>query len=129
MGTISCTKEFTFDSCHHLENYVGACSRLHGHTYKLRVTVTGKPHHLDKTGMLIDFKVLNNIVQDKIISKLDHFNLNEVLSYNPTAENMAYNMFKVIDQHLKPIYQNKIKVTKVTLWETPTSYATYKEEY
>jgi len=106
------TKIFTFDAAHRLQYYNGLCKNLHGHTYKLEVTCRGCGL---TNGMLIDFASLKQIVQDKIISKLDHTYLNDVFSFEPTAENMADWILKELRQHL-PIYS-------VRLYETPTSYA------
>ena len=76
------TKEFKFDAAHYLTRYHGACERLHGHTYKLQVTVEGE---VQENGLVIDFLILKNIVQRQVISKLDHQNLNDFFE-NPTSE-------------------------------------------
>ena len=84
------TKIFTFDACHHLPHYDGACNKQHGHTYKLEVTVTGKVDRditNPKCGMIIDFKDLKKIVDDTVISNHDHSKLNDFFE-NPTAEMM-----------------------------------------
>jgi 6-pyruvoyltetrahydropterin/6-carboxytetrahydropterin synthase len=111
------TKIFTFDSAHNLVNYHGKCEELHGHTYKLEVTVEGYP---DEEGMVLDFVKLKEIVNEKIIKKLDHKYLNEVLGFNTTSENILLWMWKELEEELKgPNY----KLYKLTLWETPTSFA------
>lgn len=111
------TKIFTFDSAHNLANYHGKCEELHGHTYKLEVTVEGHP---DEEGMVLDFVKLKEIVNEKIIKKLDHKYLNEVLGFNTTSENILLWMWKELEEELKgPNY----KLYKLTLWETPTSFA------
>lgn len=113
------TKEFTFDSAHHLENYVGPCANVHGHTYKLQVTLEGRVN--PATGMIIDFNRLKQEVNIRIIDILDHKMLNDVLAFNPTAELMAQWMF---DQ----LRLADLPVVKIRLWETPTSFATVEEE-
>lgn len=113
------TKEFVFDSAHQLEDYQGPCARVHGHTYKLQVTLEGMVN--PATGMLVDFSTLKKIVNERIVDKLDHRMLNEVLDFNPTAELMAQWMFNLLREDLP--------VVRVRLWETPTSYATVEEEF
>lgn len=111
---VTVTKEFTFDAAHHLKEYVGPCANMHGHTYKMHVTVAGD---LDETGMIVDFNDLKSIVQDAVISRFDHKCLNEVLDYNPTAENMALDILHTLNDA-------GLNVVEVKLWETPTSFAT-----
>ncbi len=118
----SVTKIFTFDSAHHLPDYNGVCARIHGHTYKLEITVSGpsnKTKNIYPT-MTCDFGDIKKIVQDEIISKLDHRDLNTIFEYPdyPTAESMARWIFKKMFDVFGP------NVKKVRLWETPTSYAT-----
>lgn len=120
---VSVTKEFTFDSAHFLENYSGKCANLHGHTYKLQVTVFGK---LNEQGMVIDFNEIKNLVNELIVNNFDHQLINDVFPYNPTAENMVIYIFEVIKDYLEKNYKNKVFVEKVRLYETPTSYAEYK---
>lgn len=125
---VSVTKEFTFDSCHQLKEYVGACARLHGHTYKLQVTVEGT---LDNIGMVVDFKELKAYVNEMIIKDLDHYNLNDKLDFNTTAENMVVYFFELLSKFFATISEREeryIALTEVKLWETPTSFASYKGE-
>jgi len=114
---ITVTKQFTFDSAHFLTDYEGACSRMHGHTYKLEVTVGGGA--IKKTGMVIDFKELKEAVNELIIDVLDHQVLNEVVECKTTAENLAVWIFS----NLKGYLYDPYTIEKVRLWETPTSYA------
>jgi 6-pyruvoyltetrahydropterin/6-carboxytetrahydropterin synthase len=79
------TKGFTFDAAHALTRYYGKCENLHGHTYRLEVTVEGPVH---KNGMVVDFVLLKRIVKRVVLSKLDHQNLNDHFE-NPSAENIA----------------------------------------
>ncbi|ADD03269.1 6-pyruvoyl tetrahydropterin synthase and hypothetical protein [Thermoanaerobacter italicus Ab9] len=110
------TKIFTFDSAHNLVNYNGKCEELHGHTYKLEVTVEGKP---DGEGMVIDFVKLKEIVNEKVVKKLDHKYLNEVLGFNTTCENILLWMWKELEAVLKG---DNYHLYKLRLWETPTSF-------
>ena len=116
------TKIFTFDACHHLPYYDGACSKLHGHTYKLEVTVTNatgnvtgngdKDKSNPKCGMIIDFKDLKKIVEDTVISKYDHSNLNDFFE-NPTAEIMVEKIGGDIIRELP----KQLSLVRVRLWE------------
>ena len=86
---ISLYTETYFKSAHKLENYDGICARLHGHTWKICLWVRGDESLLDKAGILWDF---NNL--DKITSELDHRYLNEIVDFNPTAENLSLYIYK-----------------------------------
>lgn len=116
------TKEFVFDSAHHLYEYDGKCKSLHGHTYKLTVTVKGRP---DQRGIALDFADIKRITNERIVNRLDHQYLNAVLPpMNTTAENMVVWMFEQIrdalsEEGLAP----NIQLEEVRLWETPTSFA------
>lgn len=121
---IDTTKIFTFDSAHKLEDYDGDCKYLHGHTYKLEVTVRGKR---DKCGMVIDFKDLKSSVKEEVISVMDHRYLNDIFDFNPTCENMVEWIFEKLDPKLSV---GESKLQKIVLWETPTSFATLeRDEY
>lgn len=124
MKTSVC-KVFSFEAAHFLPNYKGKCSNLHGHHWVLEVKVTGFVS--PETGMVIDFVDLKNLVNDEVISKLDHTCLNEVLEGqvdNPTCENLL----DWIWTKLSPIgsWTGKVKLVKLRLWETPDSYAELK---
>jgi len=106
------SKTFTFSSAHKLEQHPGVCKNLHGHTYKLEVQVSGE---LDKNGIVIDFYELEKIVREKVISKLDHNYLNNIIE-NPTAEMLC----KWIWNQLSALTLHKIK-----LWESGDSCAIY----
>lgn len=114
------TKEFVFACAHKLDNYEGPCKMLHGHTYKLQVTLQGEPKN---NGMLMDFVELKNIVTVHVISKLDHRYLNEIAGLaQPTAENLVIWIWNI----LRPVFGNMLY--KLKLWETPTSFVTYAGE-
>ena len=108
-------KEFTFDAAHQLpdEDCYGKCRHLHGHTYKLIVKIEGVVR--DK-GWVMNFKDLKEIVNEFVIEKLDHANINDYVEIS-TAENILLWIRKQIEDKLYP------KLTSLTLWETPTSYA------
>ena len=116
------TVESQFDSAHNLRRYNGPCEALHGHTYRVQVFYTGDS--LDDLGILIDFRRLKTALGE-VISYLDHRYLNELLEFqqqNPTAENIA----RVIYEKMQDLIPGG--VTKTTVWETPTSSASYWSE-
>ncbi|HVJ50088.1 6-carboxytetrahydropterin synthase QueD [Desulfitobacterium sp.] len=121
---IKVTKSFTFDAAHFLPNHKGKCAKMHGHTYKLEVTVVREDGKLmdsgSDEGMVIDFSDLKAIVKAEVIDKVDHNVLNEVFSFRTTAENMAAHIFDVLTDKLRPL---GVKVAKIKLWETPDSCA------
>lgn len=118
---VTVTKRFEFEACHYLPHYKGACSRLHGHSYKLEVTVGGtviKDETDPKCGMVMDFKDLKSLVKDAVIDKYDHEDLNAFFD-NPTAEVMVKQMaVDIIAKLPKGVFLISCK-----LWETSTSYA------
>lgn len=142
------TKEFKFDAAHYLTKYHGKCERLHGHTYKLQVTVEGP---IQENGLVLDFVVLKNIVKEQVLSKLDHQNLNEIFD-NPTSEHIAIWIWhRLVDlpillaaqkdspnisDNIKVLLQDpegarmeistQVKLFEVKLWETATSFVTYR---
>lgn len=112
------TKEFTFDAAHFLTNYHGKCEKLHGHTYKLHVSVEGD---VKDDGMVVDFLELKKIVKERVLEKLDHSSLNDIFE-NPSAELIA----KWIWTQCSEI--PGATIYEVKLWESPTSFVTYRGE-
>ena len=126
---ITVTKKFGFEASHRLPQYVGDCSNLHGHSYKLDVTVTGEiitpkspAEYTPQVGMIIDFKVLKSIVEEVVIKKYDHTYLNHFFE-NPTAEIMV----KKFAEDISASLPTGIKLVSVKLWETDTSYAEWRD--
>ena len=113
----SVTKCFGFEASHHLPDYDGACNRLHGHSYKLHVTVSGSVD--EATGMIIDFNILKEVVKEKVVDKYDHRYLNDFFS-NPTAENMVQHIFKELSVKFSKM---GLSLESVKLWETESSFA------
>lgn len=123
---ISVTKIFTFDSAHRLDDYVGKCANLHGHTYKLEVTIKGRTDH---RGIVVDFGDIKRIVNEQIIGKYDHQFLNDHMEFNTTAENMVFHFFQVIDEYLKDLQNHApVRLMLCRLWETPTCHAELTRE-
>ena len=122
-------KEFQFHAAHVLPNHDGACARLHGHTYRLRVVVVGLPRPVHpagldpEEGMVVDFSVLKDIYQRRVEPLVEHQQLHETLKGLvpvTTCEEMARWLFIVFQGEL---FKRDLELDSVTLWETPTSYA------
>jgi 6-pyruvoyltetrahydropterin/6-carboxytetrahydropterin synthase len=116
------TIETHFSSAHRLRNYNGECERLHGHNWKVQIFVASDV--LSDLGMVMDFKDIKSNVKP-LIGKLDHQYLNDIPPFteiNPTTENISKYLF---DEFSKLINTDQIKVTKVEIWESTTSSASY----
>lgn len=139
------TKEFTFDSAHMLPNHEGKCRNLHGHTYKLQITITsrGIVSQGPEEGMLIDFGNLSRIIKESVVEPWDHaFLCNTtsnnafekeledlclrykkkivLLDYEPTAELMVLKIRDILQKAMAP---TRVYPSRIRLYETPTSYA------
>lgn len=114
-----------FASAHTLRGYPGACSRMHGHNWKLEVEVDAE--RLNEVGMAIDFKDIRRKAKD-IAGELDHRYLNEVPPFdeqNPTAENIAAYLYRRLAAELN---DGNVAVTAITLWETDRACVRYTED-
>ncbi len=114
------SKEFTFDAAHYLPLYKGKCENLHGHTYRICVTVKNKEL---TEGMAFDFAKLKRIMKEEVFDLWDHQLINDTVE-NPSAENMCQYVWERFSQH-KEIGD---KLYEVKIWETPTSCATLRKE-
>jgi 6-pyruvoyltetrahydropterin/6-carboxytetrahydropterin synthase len=115
----------TFAAGHALRNYKGSCENVHGHNFRVQVTIEGES--LDDTGMLVDFLDVKKSMQD-VIARLDHRFLNEVPPFdvkNPSAENIAEHFYEVMtgDLHKNPV---PIRIREVKVWETDIQSASYR---
>jgi len=142
MSNIRITKQFSFETGHALYGYDGKCKNVHGHSYKLSVTVIGTPitdNSNVKFGMVIDFTDLKKIVREEIVDIFDHatvFNKNTphvelaqelknrghhviLVDYQPTSENMVIDFAKKIQDRLP----NDIQLHSLKLQETESSFA------
>ncbi len=114
-----------FASAHTLRGYPGACSRMHGHNWKVELEAIATS--LDEVGMGVDFKKMKNAANE-VGDEMDHRYLNELEPFteiNPTAENIAAYMYREISKRLN---SNSITVSAVTLWETDRACVRYSEE-
>jgi 6-pyruvoyltetrahydropterin/6-carboxytetrahydropterin synthase len=138
---IRVTKEFSFEMAHALLNYDGPCRNVHGHSYRLLVTLTGTPVDKPgdpKNGMVIDFTDLKNIVRKEIVSVFDHsvvvsrqfdkekmemftkmFGNAVLVDYQPTCENLVSDFA----ERISPYLPDGINLYSLKLYETATSFA------
>jgi 6-pyruvoyltetrahydropterin/6-carboxytetrahydropterin synthase len=116
------TKEFHFSAAHQLEGLPIShpCARLHGHNYVVKVIL--KSDFLDEVGFVKDYRELD-IVKSWIDGNLDHKNLNEVFNFNPTAENIAKELFKIFAQQIGQGFLKAIEVS-----ETPKTNCIYEPD-
>ena len=141
MQNIRITKIFHFEMAHALDNYDGLCRNIHGHSYKLHVTLIGQPSSDEtspKKGMLIDFSDLKKIVQKSIIDKYDHalvLNQNTdkrildtlkqhyqkiiTIPFQPTSELLLISFADILKNNLPA----NVKLYGLRINETDTSYA------
>ncbi len=146
MTKVRVTKEFGFEMAHALWNYDGPCRNVHGHSYRLYVTVIGEPINSQtdpKHGMVIDFGDLKKIVKTTIINKFDHsvvvnkeaphqllqnieqmFEKYDVMDYQPTCENLVVDFAGRLMEKLP----ENLKLFSLRLVETATSYAEWYAE-
>ena len=118
--------EHTFAAAHQLRNYRGKCENLHGHNYKVQVAMEGE--ELAFNGLLFDFADLKKALRG-VVEYLDHKFLNELSpfdSVNPTAENIAKFICEEVQKSLADPPGNGARVCQVRVWETETSFATFR---
>lgn len=111
-------------AAHQLREHGGQCEKLHGHNWKIEVYVTGR--ELGEDGLLIDFTRIKEATA-ALLENLDHTFLNEVepfRSTNPSSENIARYIYQSLSRDLD---DQKVKVSKITAWESENACATYME--
>ncbi len=141
MDKVRVTKEFNFEMAHALWNYDGACKNIHGHSYRLFVTIIGSPikdENNVKFGMVLDFKDLKAMVNKNVVNILDHslvvykkaegeslqsvkkmYDKVYVFDFQPTCENLIVHIAKIIIANTPP----NLSLFSLKLYETATSYA------
>ncbi|MFW6218564.1 MAG: 6-pyruvoyl trahydropterin synthase family protein [Bacteroidota bacterium] len=146
MSKIRLTKQFGFEMAHALWNYSGPCRNIHGHSYRLFVTVIGEPKNEPgnpEDGMIMDFSLLKKIVNEEVVHKLDHalivsskanhefmksveqmFEKYYILEYQPTCENIIVDISQRISKRLP----DHVVLYSLRLYETDTSYAEWYAE-
>jgi 6-pyruvoyltetrahydropterin/6-carboxytetrahydropterin synthase len=141
MTKIRVTKQFGFEMSHALTNYDGLCRNIHGHSYKLEITIKGEPLVKPgdpKDGMVMDFSVLKELVKKEIVGPFDHslminnipahdkllglgemYGRHHVVNFQPTTENMVI----FIAEKLKKLLPEHLELFSVRLYETTSSCA------
>jgi 6-pyruvoyltetrahydropterin/6-carboxytetrahydropterin synthase len=136
------TKIFSFEAAHALKDYNGACANIHGHSYRLEVSVTAVKDALPESGLLLDFHDLKSIVKTALLDKFDHalllnssvdtalmetlqgqFEKVLLLPFQPTSENLILHFVRL----LKDVFTDDLRLKRLVLYETATSYVTYEE--
>lgn len=135
-------KTFTFDAAHQLPKHEGKCRNVHGHTYKLEVVIQGVLEFDDDIGMFMDFGDVSKIVKETVLDRIDHsfiwngrmgqgqasIHSQDVkifdLGKETTAENLTLAFFGMLEKQINTS-DGKIKLYAVTVWETPTSWASF----
>lgn len=145
MSVIRLTKEFTFEAAHMLEGYDGLCREIHGHSYRLFVTVKGEPECdpcSPKLGMVMDFGELKRIVNEQIINRLDHaFMMRNTPAAEELIDTLSYRFSKIVLTEYQPTCENmlsdfaerllgalpdSVELCSLRLHETASSYAEWK---
>jgi 6-pyruvoyltetrahydropterin/6-carboxytetrahydropterin synthase len=126
---VAITNEITFDAAHHLEMYAGKCRNIHGHTYRLAVTISG---YVNEIGIAIDFGELKKMFEILIMEQFDHQYLNDVLpDINPTVDNIIVWIWEQFDKYLQDEGYSRqgCRLEEIKLFETPTGCASLKREW
>lgn len=143
MAVLRITKEFSFEGAHALQNYDGKCRHIHGHSYKLRVTVKGSPVESaddPKSGMVVDFSILKGIINKLIVEPFDHALLLRsdaplkeeiseiyknviIMDFQPTCENLTIYFANLIKENLPTV----LTLHSIRLHETATSFVEWTE--
>ena len=112
----------SFSAAHLLAEIGGKCEELHGHNFKVEITVAAK--ELNYNGLLIDFRFLKKVLSE-ILEELDHKHLNSLISFaniNPSAENIAKYIYEKMQLKVKTA---DVNVVQVKIWESEDAAVTY----
>ncbi len=113
-----------FSGAHRLRHLHGKCEELHGHNWKVEASVSS--NRLNRDGVVIDFKILKEKLE-KVLRSLDHHYLNDLPCFSkgePSCENIARYIFNQLKKELR---RYSTSLSKVTVWESDTTHATYQE--
>lgn len=147
MTRLTATKEFKWEMAHMLTGHEGLCKNVHGHSYKMQVTVSRESRTVlsgPSKGMVLDFSDLKRSIEKELVDHLDHAFMIDgsadglekqlhqllegksklyVVMYRPTAENMAQDFFAQISTILEEHFGNTVQLESVKVWETVTAFA------
>ncbi len=142
---VSITRRLEFDSGHRIPNHCGQCRNIHGHRYRLDLTLSGEVLHREGAsddGMILDFGDIKTLAQEHLVSKWDHAFLiyrgdtallnflqsmeghkTVVLDAIPTVENLAQIAFDILAPVFKDCFGHHLQLTRLVLFETPNCWA------
>lgn len=126
------TIEDYISAAHQLKGYKGKCENIHGHNWKVEVSVYGKK--LNDIGILIDFHDLKDMLK-AVLQEFDHKNLNDIKEFthqNPSSELLSKIIYQKIEKMLKQYSKNhatNIHILSVTVWESATCRSTYQKKF
>jgi 6-pyruvoyltetrahydropterin/6-carboxytetrahydropterin synthase len=145
MSEFQITRRLEFDAGHRIPNHDGQCRHLHGHRYRIEVTLSGKLVQTAGSpdeGMMMDFGLIKNIMQEHIVTPWDHSffvaksdqllidflnsipgHKTTILNSIPTAENLAKAAFDILQPKLSEAYDGRIRLKQLRLYETPNCWA------
>ncbi len=119
--------EQSFAAGHALRNYYGKCENVHGHNYRVRITIEGE--RLNSTGLLVDFVEVKRLMST-VVDYLDHRFINELPPFdvlNPSAENMARYFYDEVSKGMSAGDGGApVGISEVKVWETDVTAATYR---
>jgi 6-pyruvoyltetrahydropterin/6-carboxytetrahydropterin synthase len=141
---LSITKIFHFETAHAISGYQGACRNIHGHSYELHMTVCAQQdenQYLPGIGILVDFKIIKQVVTEAIVKPLDHILLlsQAYLDSHPGSENnenlmifdaepTAENILLYIKRKIAPLLPEHVQLQRIRLYETKDSYAEWVKD-
>lgn len=121
------TVEHSFAAGHALREYKGKCENVHGHNYRIQITVEGEK--LNRIGLLVDFVEVKRVLRE-VSARLDHQFINDLEPFtviNPSAENIAKYFYDQINEGLQlEDAETPVRIAQVKVWETDTSIAVYR---
>ncbi|MEW6131989.1 MAG: 6-carboxytetrahydropterin synthase QueD [Pseudomonadota bacterium] len=139
------TRRLEFDAGHRIPNHASQCRHLHGHRYAIEITLSGRIIDIEgvsEQGMVMDFSEVKDIARRGLVDHWDHAFLvyrgdravvdflatlpghkTVVLAVVPTAENLAAEAFRILDSAYRDSYGNRLRLTRVRLYETPNNWA------
>ncbi len=121
------TVEQTFSAGHALREYKGKCENVHGHNYRVQITMEGE--RLNRIGLLIDFVEVKRVLRE-VMGRLDHQFINDLEPFtviNPSAENLAKYFYEEMNKGLTlEDAETNVRLAFVKIWETDTSIAVYR---
>ena len=118
-----CIKD-SFSAAHRLEDYHGKCEELHGHNFTVEALFTGE--EVEKSGMVIDFKILKDYLGE-VLASLDHKYLNDILFFQQRATSSEYIAMYIYNKLRGAMQKKTVRLDEVRVWESDSAWASYRE--